>query len=81
MPGSRIVPDLEIDVVGRDRASLRRSLGNRLVYSIGKDPITATTRDWFLTTANVVRKVRAEGTGPAEPLYLFPYFTGRGRRA
>ena len=56
MSGSRIVPDLEIDVVGRDRASLRRSLGNRLVYSIGKDPITATTRDWFLTTANVVRE-------------------------
>ncbi len=56
MSGSRIVPDLEIDVLGRDRASLRRSLGNRLVYSIGKDPITATTRDWFLTTANVVRE-------------------------
>ena len=56
MSGSRIVPDLEIDVVGRDRASLHRSLGNRLVYSIGKDPITATTRDWFLTTANVVRE-------------------------
>jgi starch phosphorylase len=52
----RAVPDLEIDVLGRDRASLRRSLGNRLVYSIGKDPITATTRDWFLTTAHVVRE-------------------------
>ena len=56
MSGSRIVPDLEIDVVGRDRASLRRSLANRLVYSMGKDPITATTRDWFHTTAYAVRE-------------------------
>jgi starch phosphorylase len=56
MTPSRPVPDLETDVLGRDRRSLRRSLGNRLVYSIGKDPITATPRDWFLTTANVVRE-------------------------
>src|SRR5262245_17138149 len=56
MAAPNVVPDLEIDVLGRDRASLRRSLGNRLVYSIGKDPITATQRDWFLTTANVVRE-------------------------
>ena len=56
MPAPRVMPDLEVDVLGRDRASVRHSLGNRLVYSIGKDPITATTRDWFLTTANVARE-------------------------
>jgi starch phosphorylase len=56
MPAPRAVPDLEVDVLGRDRASVRHSLGNRLVHSIGKDPITATTRDWFLATAHVVRE-------------------------
>ncbi len=46
----------DIDVLGRDRASLRRSLSNRLVFSMGKDPITATARDWFNTTAYAVRE-------------------------
>ena len=41
---------------GRDRASLRHSLANRLIYSMGKDPITATHRDWFYTTAYAVRE-------------------------
>jgi starch phosphorylase len=50
------VPGLECDTPGRDRTSLRRSLANRLVYSIGKDPITATTRDWFHATAYAVRE-------------------------
>ena len=38
-----------------DRESFRQSLVNRLVCSIGKDPIAATPRDWFNTTASVVR--------------------------
>jgi starch phosphorylase len=46
----------ECDELGRDRDSLRRSLANRLVYSMGKDPITATTRDWFNATAYAVRE-------------------------
>ncbi|MES1256147.1 MAG: glycogen/starch/alpha-glucan phosphorylase [Acidobacteriota bacterium] len=46
----------ECDELGRDRNSLRRSLANRLVYSMGKDPITATTRDWFNATAYAVRE-------------------------
>jgi starch phosphorylase len=46
----------EIETLGDDRASLRRSLSNRLVYSIGKDPITATTRDWFNTAVYTVRE-------------------------
>ena len=44
------------DKLGEDRESLRRSLSNRLIYSLGKDPITATTRDWFNTTAYAVRE-------------------------
>ena len=44
------------DRLGQDRESLRRSLSNGLVYSMGKDPITATTRDWFNTTAHAVRE-------------------------
>ncbi|MCK9418907.1 MAG: glycogen/starch/alpha-glucan phosphorylase [Nitrospirae bacterium] len=32
------------------------SFANRLIYSLGKDPITATHRDWFHTTAYAVRE-------------------------
>ena len=35
--------------------SVRQSLTNHLIFSIGKDPITATDRDWFFTLAGVVR--------------------------
>jgi len=45
----------ECDTLGRDRGSLRRALSNRLVYSMGKDPLTATTRDWFHAVAFSVR--------------------------
>jgi starch phosphorylase len=41
---------------GSDRAALKHSLSNRLIYSMGKDPITATLRDWFDTTAYAVRE-------------------------
>jgi starch phosphorylase len=46
----------EYDKLGQDRKSLKRSIANRLIYSLGKDPITATTRDWFHTTAYAVRE-------------------------
>jgi starch phosphorylase len=46
----------QYDKLGNDRASLKRSLSNRLIYSLGKDPITATNRDWFHTTAYAVRE-------------------------
>src|SRR5438034_8257490 len=48
--------DFAFDKPGQDRVSLKRSLANRLIYSLGKDPITATTRDWFNTTAYSVRE-------------------------
>ncbi|MGD9786713.1 MAG: glycogen/starch/alpha-glucan phosphorylase [Sulfuricellaceae bacterium] len=38
-----------------DDASIKDALANRLVYSVGKDPLTATNRDMFFTAAYVVR--------------------------
>lgn len=46
----------EYDKLGKDRASIRKSLSNTLIYSLGKDPITATHHDWFHTTAYAVRE-------------------------
>jgi len=43
------------DKHGNDLGSLRKSLSNRLIYSLGKDPITATDRDWLHTVTYVVR--------------------------
>jgi starch phosphorylase len=48
------LPDLDHPTL--DAVSIRRSLYNRLVYTIGKDPITATDRDWFYAAAAVVRE-------------------------
>jgi starch phosphorylase len=55
-----VVPHFEFDKHGIDRDAFRRSLANRLIYSLGKDPITATTRDWFNTTAYAVRDLLIE---------------------
>jgi len=49
------------DGLGRDRAALRQSVAHRLVYSLGKDPLTATARDWFHATALAVRDRLIEG--------------------
>jgi starch phosphorylase len=38
-----------------DAASIKRSLGKRLVYSMGKDPGTATERDWLTSAVYTVR--------------------------
>lgn len=38
-----------------DVDSIKNALSERLTYAVGKDPITATDRDWFITTAHVVR--------------------------
>ena len=46
----------ELDHPALDAASIRRSLVHRLVYTIGKDPITATDRDWFYAAAAVLRE-------------------------
>ena len=49
------ISTLRHDYLGLDVASLKRSLANRLAYSIGKDSFTATDRDWFHTVAYAVR--------------------------
>jgi starch phosphorylase len=49
-------PEFERDVLARDRAALKSSIVHRLVYLLGKDPITATPRDWFHATAYAVRE-------------------------
>jgi starch phosphorylase len=39
----------------KDISSLKRALVNRLIYSIGKDPVETQERDWFFALAYVVR--------------------------
>ncbi|MCF8199515.1 MAG: glycogen/starch/alpha-glucan phosphorylase [Sulfuritalea sp.] len=46
----------ELDHPMTDAESIRRSLYNRLIYTVGKDPITATDRDWFYAAAAVARE-------------------------
>jgi starch phosphorylase len=50
-----IARKLEQDIIGRERRSFRRSLSNRLVYTMGKDPAMATPHDWFHATAYATR--------------------------
>jgi starch phosphorylase len=38
-----------------DSASIKNALDERLIYSVGKESINATSRDWYLTAAYVVR--------------------------
>jgi starch phosphorylase len=42
--------------LGRDRESLRRSLLHHLVHALGRDPLTATARDWFNAAAASMRE-------------------------
>ncbi len=46
----------ELDHPTLDAPSLRRALYNHLTYSIGKDIISATPRDWFFSAAAVLRE-------------------------
>ncbi|MGE5478193.1 MAG: glycogen/starch/alpha-glucan phosphorylase [Bacteroidales bacterium] len=48
--GSPEVKQLDLDV-----ESIRESLSSHLLYSVGKDPINATARDWFMAAAYAVR--------------------------
>jgi starch phosphorylase len=45
----------DLDHPALDSGALRHSLTNHLVYSVGRDPLTATNRDWFFAAAAVVR--------------------------
>ena len=46
---------LKYDYEGMDPASIKHSLANRMIYSVGKDSFTATDRDWFHALAYMVR--------------------------
>jgi starch phosphorylase len=48
-------PVLAHEVIGLDAVSIRQSFIDRLTYSVAKDNITATDRDWFFTAAYVAR--------------------------
>ncbi|MEW7977321.1 MAG: glycogen/starch/alpha-glucan phosphorylase [Candidatus Sedimenticola endophacoides] len=53
---SEFDPDaLEHDYRGTDPDEIQRSINNRLVYTIGKDPYTAVDHDWLNALSYVVR--------------------------
>ncbi|HKK13554.1 MAG TPA: glycogen/starch/alpha-glucan phosphorylase [Gammaproteobacteria bacterium] len=43
------------DYLGMDRASIKRSVANHLVYTVGKDPFTAKLRDWYHSLSYATR--------------------------
>ncbi|HKJ76195.1 MAG TPA: glycogen/starch/alpha-glucan phosphorylase [Gammaproteobacteria bacterium] len=45
----------QYDYQGLDPASIKHSLANRMVYTVGKDIYTATRRDWLQAVAYTVR--------------------------
>jgi starch phosphorylase len=47
---------ISIPAEDEDVTALRRSIVARLTYSVGRDPIVATDRDWFMATALAVRE-------------------------
>ncbi len=56
MPQRVVVENFRLDPVNRDDPdSLRHAVANRLLYSIGKDPATATQADWYAALAQVAR--------------------------
>ena len=46
----------ELDHPAPSAVAIRRALLNHLVYTVGKDPLTATDRDWFFASAAVLRE-------------------------
>ena len=47
---------LDLDLLSKDAQSFKHELSKRLMFSIGKDPLNATERDWFFASAAVVRE-------------------------
>jgi glycogen phosphorylase len=52
---SEVVSRIALPADADDIAALRRSVVARLTYSVGRDPIVATERDWFMAVALAVR--------------------------
>jgi starch phosphorylase len=57
MPASsrRVASRLALPAQDEDVAALRRAIIAKLTYAVGKDPMVATERDWFVATALTVR--------------------------
>ncbi len=53
--GSRVASRLALPAQDEDVAALRRAVIAKLTYAVGKDPVVATERDWFVATALAVR--------------------------
>ena len=47
--------DFHYDNLANDVAHLKLSIANKLVYTVGKDPVTAQPQDWLQATALAVR--------------------------
>src|SRR5215471_10180988 len=45
----------QVEDQAEDIATLRRTLVEKLTYAVGKDPIVASDRDWFVATALAMR--------------------------
>jgi glycogen phosphorylase len=52
---SRVASRLALPAQDEDVAALRRAVIAKLTYAVGKDPVVATERDWFVATALAVR--------------------------
>nr|WP_315849718.1 glycogen/starch/alpha-glucan phosphorylase [uncultured Rhodoferax sp.] len=48
-------PNFEFDAPGRDLESLKRSIANKLMFVVGKDPQAARPEDWLHAAAYAVR--------------------------
>src|ERR1700710_2378472 len=54
-PSSRVASRLALPAQDEDVAALRRAVIAKLTYAVGKDPLVASERDWFVATALAVR--------------------------
>ena len=52
--------DFPFDPPGRDQESLKRSIANKLMFAVGKDPKTARAEDWLHAAAYAVRDLLVE---------------------
>ncbi len=51
----QVVSQIALPSQDEDVATLRRAIIAKLAYSVGKDPVAASDRDWFMATALAVR--------------------------
>jgi starch phosphorylase len=55
LTNDEVVSQIALPSEDQDVATLRRAIVAKLTYSVGKDPMAASDRDWFLATALAVR--------------------------